>query len=296
VSPLYDTKQSGDVLISMAKAVGGTVAASFPWKGYREALKERARGLFESGEGRTGYDPSTPVWKALKSRGVVNPDYASFEDMWRKLRSGGLWYRPSHTFRNWESVFKTPTGKFEFFSSRIELAVRKAAAGRPTNAALQDMGIRAQGDQAFMPHYEETFVGENIKKKYPLMMRPYSLVNLSSTWTPSPPYLKKSLFDHQLLGDESFADINPDTALEYNLRQGDRIVIESPEGKLSARVNLFEGAMPGVVYLLMGLGHSGYDAFWRDKGVNPNDIVAAAKDPLTGQPIWWRTPVKIRKA
>jgi anaerobic selenocysteine-containing dehydrogenase len=80
------------------------------------------------------------------------------------------------------------------------------------------------------------------------------------------------------------------------MRQGDRIIIESPKGKLSARVNLFEGAMPGVVYLPLGLGHSGYDAFWRDKGVNPNEIVEAAKDPLSGQPIWWRTPVKIRKA
>jgi anaerobic selenocysteine-containing dehydrogenase len=147
-----------------------------------------------------------------------------------------------------------------------------------------------------MPHYEETLVREDVQKKYPLLMCPYALVNLSSTWTPSSPYLKKGLFDHQLRGDESFADMNPDTALEHSLRQGDRMIIESPEGTLSVRVNLYEGAMPGVVYLPMGLGHSGYDAFWRDKGANPNKIVEPAKDPLSGQPIWWRTPVKIRKA
>lgn len=295
VSPLYDTKQSGDVIITTAKTIGGTVAASFPWKNYGEALKARAVGLFESGEGRTSYDPSTPVWRALKGRGGVNPDYASFDDMWRKIRSGGVWHRPSHNFRNWESVFKTPTGKFEFSSSRIELALRKAAKGSSMNAALRDMGIRARGDEVYMPHYEEAST-EADKKKYPLLMLPYSLVNLSSTWTPNPPYLKKTLFDHQLLKDESFADINPDTALEYNLRQGDRILIESSKGKLSARVNLFEGAMPGVVYLPLGLGHSAYDAFARGKGVNPNEIVDAAKDPLSGQPVWWRTHVRITKA
>jgi anaerobic selenocysteine-containing dehydrogenase len=279
----------------MAKALGGTVAASFPWKNYGEALKARAVGLFESGKGLTGYDPSKPVWRGLKSRGAVNPDYSSFDDMWRKIKSGGLWHRPSHHFRNWESVFKTPTGKFEFSISRIELAVRKAAKGGTMNAALRDMGVRARGDQAFLPHYEETAPGVD-PKKYPLLMLPYPLVNLSSTWTPSPPHLKKNLFDHQLLKDESFADINPDTALEHNLRQGDRVIIESPEGKLSARVNLFEGAMPGVVYLPLGLGHSAYDAFMQDKGANPNKIVDAAKDPLSGHPIWWRTRVRITKA
>jgi len=294
VSPLYDTKHSGDVMIRLAKMAVGTVAASFPWKNYEEALKARAIGLFESGEGRTGYDPSTPVWRSLKGRGAGSPDYSSFDEMWRKIKSGGLWYRPTHNFGNWESIFKTPTGKFEFSSSRIELAVNRTAREGAMNTALRNMGIRAEGDEALMPHYEEEPSGE--EEAYPLVMVPYDLINLSSTWSPSPPYLYKTLFDHQLLKDASFADINPDTALEYKLRQGDGVVIESPVGKLKARVNLFEGAMPGVVYLPLGLGHRAYDAFQRDKGANPNGIIAANKDPLSGQPVWWHTRVRIMKA
>jgi anaerobic selenocysteine-containing dehydrogenase len=295
VSPLYDTQHSGDVIIKLAKLMGGTVAASFPWNNHEEALKARAVGLFECGAGRTSYDPSSPVWEGLGRHGAVNSDYASFDDMWRQLKSGGLWYHPTHNFGNWGSIFKTPTGKFEFSSSRIELAVKKAARKEGSlTAALREMGIRARGDEVFMPHYEEASSGED-KKNYPLLMVPYALINLSSTWTPSPPYLYKTLFDTQLVKDESFVEINPDTALEYNLRQGDRIFIESPAGKASVRVNLFEGAMPGVVYLPFGLGHSAYDVFQRNKGVNPNTIVVPAKGALSGEPIWWHTRVKILK-
>ncbi|MBW1888298.1 MAG: molybdopterin oxidoreductase, partial [Deltaproteobacteria bacterium] len=119
---------------------------------------------------------------------------------------------------------------------------------------------------------------------------------LSSGWLPSPPYLNKTLFDHQLQKNESFAEINPKTAAEYNLKEGDRVIIESPKGKVQVRVNLFEGAMPGIVYLPLGLGHTAYDDFLQGKGVNPNHIIFPGKDPLSGHPVWWDTPVKLRKA
>ena len=73
------------------------------------------------------------------------------------------------------------------------------------------------------------------------------------------------------------------------------MTIKSPKGEVTVRVNLFEGAMPGIVYLPMGLGHTAYDEFLRGKGVNPNQIIDGGKDPLSGQPVWWNTPVKLTK-
>jgi anaerobic selenocysteine-containing dehydrogenase len=77
--------------------------------------------------------------------------------------------------------------------------------------------------------------------------------------------------------------------------QGDLVVVESSAGSVLARVNLFEGAMPGVVFLPFGFGHTGYSDFHQNKGANPNAIAAGSKDPLTGMPTWWRTPVKMSK-
>jgi anaerobic selenocysteine-containing dehydrogenase len=291
VEPLYDTRNSGDVIIQLAKMVGGAVASSFPWKGFEEALKARAQGLFDSEGGLTRYRVSKPVWKDFASSKEVKPDYKSFDDMWKKLKSGGLWYRPSHHFGNWDNIFKTPTGKFEFFSKELERAVSDLAKESSIEFALKEMGISVAGDEAFLPHYEPSLSGSGKKE----IMVPYELINLPNGWAPPPPYIYKTLFDHQLRKNESFVEINPETASKYYLKEGDRILIKSVKGELNARVHLFEGAMPGVIYLPMGFGHTAYDDFRQGKGVNPNEIIDGGKDPLSGHPIWWTTNVKIVK-
>ncbi len=40
VSPLFNTKPTGDVVIALAKAVGGTVAGAFPWDSHEACLQE----------------------------------------------------------------------------------------------------------------------------------------------------------------------------------------------------------------------------------------------------------------
>jgi len=121
------------------------------------------------------------------------------------------------------------------------------------------------------------------------------MINLASGWIPNPPFLYKTLFENQLLKDKSFAAINPKTAGEYGLGQGDEVIVESPKGKVQVRVNLFEGAMPGIVFLPLGFGHTAYDEFLRGKGANPNDIIQAGNDPLSGHAVWWNTRVQLIK-
>ena len=287
VKPLYNTMNSGDIIIRLAKGIGGSVANSFPWKTYEEVLKDRVKGLFDLTTGLTVHDASMPPSETVKRPGLIKPDYGSFDEMWEKLKSGGLWYRPVHEYNNWGSLFDTPTGKFEFFSHRIEQVVN---ASDP-----EEMGIMAKGDDIFMPHYEPVHP-ETGERHFPLRMVPYEMINLSSGWVPNPPYLNKTFFDDQLLKDDSFAEINPETASKYHLKQGDRVMIESPKGIVEVRVNIFEGAMPGIVYLPLGFGHWAYDAFLRGKGVNPNEIIDGGKDPLSGHSVWWNTPVRLTKA
>ncbi|MBW1900501.1 MAG: molybdopterin-dependent oxidoreductase [Deltaproteobacteria bacterium] len=289
VKPIYDTRNTGDVIIQVANRVGQSTGSAFPWEDYEEVLKIRAMGLFDSGEGLVRYDDANPAWKWQKS---PRPDYSSFSDMWEKIKSGGLWYRPVQPSKNRERLFKTPTNKFEFFSTQIELAVNEYARETSEAKALKEMGIGAKKETAFMPHHEDVHThGDH----YPLTMVPYEMINLASGGIPSPPFLYKTISDNQLLGNDSFAEINPKTASEYHLGQGDPVIIESSAGAVRVRVDLSEGAMPGIVYMPMGFGHTAYDEFIREKGANPNDIIHAGKDPLSGQPVWWATPVKIIK-
>lgn len=261
---LYNTRNAGDVLIRLAEGMGGRIAASLPWRNYEELLRERALSLLEAEGGQTVHDPSKPAWVVMGSRRAPKSDLGPPDELWKKLKEGGFWYRPFHRFGHHEDLFRTPSGKFEFCGDQLETA-------------------SAETD-------------ETSANGYPLVMAPYGLINLASGWAPSPPYLYKTLFDHQVRRGESFAEIHPQTASEYGVKQGDLIVIESSAGKVEARVHLFEGAMPGVVYLPFGFGHTGFSDFHQNKGANPSAIVTGPKDPLSDMPAWWRTAVRINKA
>lgn len=294
VNPIYDTWNTGDVVLRLGRGIDEGVRSAFLWENFEDVLAERAKGLFDAGAGLVVYSGSHPAWEWQEGSGAPKAGYKSFEEMWEKVRSGGFWYRPLQVKRSWEGVFKTPSGKFEFSSSQIELAIRDYARKTNLGKALKEMGIGVSQDEALMPHYEP-IKPEVDTARYPLLMLPYEMINLASGWIPSPPFLYKTIFDHQLLKGKSFAAINPKTAAQYNLKEGDEVIVGSPVGKVQVRVNLFEGAMPGVVYLPLGFGHAAYDEFLRGKGANPNDIVQACKDPLSGHPVWWNTRVELIK-
>jgi menaquinone reductase, molybdopterin-binding-like subunit len=294
VAPLYDTRHSGEVILQLAAKMGGAIGSSFPWKSYEDVLKTRAKGLYESGPGLIHYDGKIPAWESVGKNTAVKADYKNFDEMWKGLKSNGLWYRPSHSFGNWENLFKTPTGKFEFYSTQIELAVYKSSGKDSGESALEKMAVQARGDEALMPHYEKP-ASKETAKDFPLRLVPYEMINLASSWIPSPPFLQKTWFDNQLRKNESFAEMNPKTASEYGLKEGDRVLVKSPSWEVGVRITLFEGAMPGILYMPLGLGHTAYDEFLKGKGANPNRIVYAGRDPLSGQPVWWNTPVRITK-
>jgi len=107
--------------------------------------------------------------------------------------------------------------------------------------------------------------------------------------------LNKTLFDHQLREDGLFVEVNPETASKHGLKEGSKAIVRSPKGELKVRIHLFDGAMPDVIFIPLGLGHTAYDKYLKGKGVNPHEIIDQVEDPLSGQPVWWNTRVKVIK-
>jgi len=285
VAPLYDTRNCGDTVIQLAKSIGKSVGSAFPWKGFEDAVKERAKGLYDAGNGQVTFDPASPAWKWPRET-ETKPGYDSFDDMWKKLAAGGFWYRPPDEIKDWSWLFKTTSGRFEFCSQTIHQAIQKVSA--------RALRITVQDDEGCMAHFAAPKGGPD-RSAYPLTLVPYPMINLASGWIPTPPFLYKTIFDTQLLKDVSFAAVNPKTAAAYGLKQGDLVTVQSPAGAAQVRVDLFEGAMPGMVYMPLGFGHTGYDEFLTGKGINPNAIVQAGQEPVSGLPVWWSTPVKLVK-
>ena len=59
LKPLANTKCSGDVLLTLAAAMGGNVAACMPWKTYEEFLKFRVNGLAQAQKGAVADKPGS---------------------------------------------------------------------------------------------------------------------------------------------------------------------------------------------------------------------------------------------
>jgi anaerobic selenocysteine-containing dehydrogenase len=106
----------------------------------------------------------------------------------------------------------------------------------------------------------------------------------------------KSVDDTVLKGTEVFIEINPKTAGEQGLREGQLAMLSTPVGKAKVKVHLFDGIMPGIVALPRGLGHTAYDEYLAGKGINFNELIGPVEDPVSGLDTAWGIRVKLAKA
>ncbi len=275
LSPRFETRHPGDVLIQLAKSLGGNVGASFPWSDYETALKDRVKGLADAGRGQVADEPGLQPWKGGQGRQLA-PNYDSFDELWEKLTEHGCWFDTSEAIPSWASAFTTPSRKFEFYSQK-----------------MRQVGIRGN-DLTFLPHFKPVEPAGD-PSDYPLLLMPYETMAITNGPVANPPFMTKMLFDFELKGNDSFVEINPKTATSLGLKEGDQVALQTERGTLEVRVHLTEAARPDVVFIPTGLGHGGFDAFIRGKGVNANKILVAQQDQVTGLATWWGTRVKISK-
>jgi molybdopterin-containing oxidoreductase family iron-sulfur binding subunit len=77
-------------------------------------------------------------------------------------------------------------------------------------------------------------------------------------------------------------EINPATAKKLGIKEGDPVVIESPEGRIEAPAYFYPGIRPDTVGIPVGQGHKTYGRYAKNRGVNPMDILPATEDEATG--------------
>jgi len=278
--PTFETKPAGDIYITLAKALGDGVKEALPFKNYNEAVRKAAAGLFQSGRGRVAQNEGEAPGRVFG--GQAQPQlFGSEKDFFKALAAGQFWYDPDFTFGDLAEAFQTPSGRFEFLSQTLKEALGRA-------------GLAGSRGEACLPRYEAS-VPTELSHEYPLLMVPVEFFKLVNESEGGAPYLTKLLEDDLLKGKDLFVQINPRTAIDLGLAEGDRARLKTRKGGLAVRVHLFEGARPGVVYAPIGLGHLGYDLYWRGKGVNPMEIVETTTDPLSGQALWWGTRANLTK-
>jgi len=263
VPPRYDTMATGDVVIRLARALGGSVAAAFPWSDYRQAMRQQLQG--------------------------IAPDTAAL--VARMEKDGGWW--GEQAFERWNDALATPSGKFEFYSQTIS---SRLAALFPTpqalDAHLARRGVTTGADDICLPHWEPAqFAGD--EREYPFLLYPHRGINYADGGVRHLPWLRE-LPAAGLSAWHETVELSPEDARELETHEGADVWIESPAGRRRFRVRVDPGLPGGVIGL--PLGHGPWpptaDAAHSAAG---HGLLVALSDPLAGIFAHHGTRVRVRK-
>ena len=300
VEPLYGSRHMGDVLLQVARNLGGGVGASLPWESYKDYLAYRLDGIYSSGAGTIFTEHTDDSWlEYLKERGWQTFAYTNLTEFLEVLADKGGWWDPVARETDFIGAFQTASRKYEFFSQALFRQMHEIRSDSETNESDVDTMLRrrrisARGDTVFLPHYEEQrFYAP--EARYDLHLMTFPLITSGNGKGGNLPMMQE-LFG--MLAREfwtSWIEVGTDTALKYGISDGDIVTVSSPNGTLELKAKIHPGVMPGIVYIPFGMGHKNYGRYARGIGVNPNEVLQEDYDFLSGQPSLISTMVELRK-
>jgi menaquinone reductase, molybdopterin-binding-like subunit len=93
----------------------------------------------------------------------------------------------------------------------------------------------------------------------------------------------------------SWLEINPKTAAQLGIRQGDLVEVASRDAKIEAAALLSPGIALDIVAMPMGQGHENFGRYATHRGANPVRILQTLSDRETGALAWAATRVKVSR-
>ncbi len=217
VKPVFDTQPTGEVLLKIAKAIGGPVAAAFEFDSYRAAMEERLEGL-------------------CKQDGASS-DAEDLDGLIESMQTNGGWWRKAPRYEKFD--FPTPSKKFEFYSQTMA-------------GALKAAGLDTDSDLKCLPHHQEpVFAGD--AKKYPFVLLPYRAINYAEGGVRH----SRRLVSLPLVDGNPYRDrveLSESDARKLALRDGEKVVVETEAGSRELFVLVRPGIRPGTLGLALGHG------------------------------------------
>jgi len=246
ITPLYGSRPAAQAILDLAKAMGGEVASALKWSDPGDALKEMLVGLYSAGHGeifseRFRREYTRPEMRAWAWPADTSIKRDDFVDL--AVKRGG-WVDPRYPFGDYASVLKTRSGKFE---------IPELLASAP-------------------PPVDD-------RPGYPLDLYLFQPMALMSEMGANLPYLQEVAGAPEDWPWGSYVEINPATASALGIEDGDSVIVQSPTAQLEVQAHLYAGAMPNVVNIPLGQGHTALGRWAGGRGVNPLKLLPEGGGP-----------------
>jgi len=90
-------------------------------------------------------------------------------------------------------------------------------------------------------------------------------------------------------------EIDPKNAAKLNIANGDRVRVTSSKGSLEAFAYVHPAALPGVLSMAIGEGHTHYGRYASGRGANPLSILSPIWEEATGALVTGATRVRLER-
>lgn len=269
-------KSAGEIVLALARELGGSIGAAFPWESMEQVVRAKVDGLVRDAQG--GVFPEAAA--AQGNEAAATPDYESPDALWQDLLNRGGWSGRPREYGNWRRALQTRSGKYEFSSQNLRDAITAAVPREPMRALLKTFDADFTDPRLLLPHYS-TPLPEDVDG-FPLRLLLFRTLALGAGEHANQPFLQEIVAPHVNVQWDSWAELNPVTAASLQIADGDWIWLESPHGRIRVRAKLWPGIVPGAVALPLGQGHTAVGQYARGTGANPIALLSATRDPLSG--------------
>lgn len=263
VEPVHDTRNPGDVFLTLAALLGGPPAEALPWSDYKSFVEYRLSGAPLDMEKFA----ANGCWSEM-----VYFNAAPGSPAWGNVVGRDRLHAPKD-------------GRFDLFSRE-----------------LFALSLNRQGDDLdFLPHFTPPpTLDENSStaQDYPFLLVTQNLITQPTGWQGILPSLQECYGLQGHVRWSSWVEINPRSAEALGVHDGDLVWVESPLGRVKAPVRLYPGLWPNAVFMPHGQGHLTRVRWGRNSpekmtvGANPNQLGLSGTEPLSGQAI--TNPIRVR--
>ena len=239
VAPLYDTLPVGDIVLSLARQIGGELPVAMHWGSTEEFIRDS--------------------WRRDFAQREPEADERAFEEFWRAVLEAGVWGRP---------------GSVAGIDNKAD-----------SSAVIE--AIATAGDPV------SSFAGD--EDAFPFVLHPFLTSTFLDGRGANLPWLQELPDPLTSVVYGSWAELNPATAAELGVSEGDVLEIRTPAGSARVPALIYPAIRPGVVAMPIGQGHSAYGRYAKERGANPISIVALQTDDQSGDLAWAATRARIVK-
>ncbi len=259
--PVFNTKQTGDVLLSVARQLGINPLSDIEATTYHDYI--RANWAEEHGADQDGWR------EALRAGGLLTLEEAPEDD------------------EDEDAEPEVPNGASPVPGQDVNGAqqgpTQAAPASPGTTPADPADGIDPAAALAAVPPAEQgrTPVVSDGRADFHLVV--YPSLRFYDGRTGNRPWLLELPDPVTKVSWDSWVEIHPAAAEELGVRRGDLLHIESPYGTLEAPAFIYPGVRRDVVAIQMGLGQKSFGRYNNGRGVNPNHLLSPAVDEESGE-------------